>query len=439
MAGELPSSVCQAHRQHELLCRLFGAAPIVRHRLSEPVSDFSFWRRRLAERRGEVVFGLTASDGSSMVLTHDRGHPAPDVFRVPSGGIDAGETAADSLSREVGEELGASFEVWRYAGLIQYLFTVDASTFAFESYCFLLRAPDASTSGSPPPKSLVSPPMGGEIDRWMLAGPEQLAVMSQRLAGLGGDWADWGAYRAASARLVARCWQTARGQCSEGSAWPRDLSLPVSPAMAVFPGDPRPQHRSLVERTEGHDQGWQVSTWQLPAHAGTHVDAPLHWLAHGIAVDKVPLSRLCGPALVVDCRAATASRRPVSLSDLRAGGLVESAHAAGRIVLVRLGLGDELAKGSAPPEHLGLGAETAEALVASGALAVGIESLSVDPPGADADAHRILLAAGLPVIEGLNLDGLGRGVYWLDAAPLRLVGSEAAPCRALLWPLGERR
>jgi len=419
--------------EHELLCRVYGDAPLVRHRLDPSVSDFAFWAGRMDDRRGEVVFGLPMHDpkrGRVLVLTRQASYP-PQVWRVPSGGIEHGEAASDAVLRESREELGLGVMITDYAGCILFEFAVGGAPIIFPSFCFLVQPIPAAETTLP-----CAGVTDGEINAWQAAATEDLPVVLERLSQLAQPWKDWGHYRAASTALAASCcWPAAAGPVESGpESWPLDVTLPLSPTTAVYPGDVALEVSRTLERAPGAQTGWQVSALHLGAHCGTHVDAPAHWLRGGGGVADIPWSRLCGPALVIDGRHATAARRPVTASDIRPWLAAYGVEApAPPVIVIRQGLGEEHAVGRIPPEHCGLAPDAAELLAALGVAALGLEGLSVDPPDSE-QAHRILLAAGIPLIEGLLLSGVAPGRYWLIAAPLRLIGAEAAPCRVLLWP-----
>jgi len=63
---------------------------------------------------------------------------------------------------------------------------------------------------------------------------------------------------------------------------------------------------------------------------------------------------------------------------------------------------------------------------------VGIDYLSVQRFSDEPDTHRILMEAGVAILEGLDLGEASPGRYHLIALPLRLAGAEAAPVRAVL-------
>jgi arylformamidase len=167
------------------------------------------------------------------------------------------------------------------------------------------------------------------------------------------------------------------------------------------------------------------SDWLLYAHAGTHIDAPLHLLPGGADVEGVPLDACVGPCLV----AGVDEDRLIEPVDVPAAGLT-----AGARVLFRTPNSDLRLDGR--PFDIGFAAlspATAEALAGAGVALVGIDYLSVERPGGDGSVHRALLGASVVLLEGLDLRGVEPGEYWLSALPLRLPGGEASPVRAVLW------
>lgn len=185
-----------------------------------------------------------------------------------------------------------------------------------------------------------------------------------------------------------------------------DITMPLGPDTPAYPGDPP------VERTPlpaaGEDR-FALSRLTLGTHTGTHVDPPAHLLPGGTTVDRLPLDVLIGPARLVDA----AYGRPLTAADL-AGVPRRTAR-----LLLRTG--------GAP-----LTDEAARALVAQGVRLVGVDSLSVAAVDAPVPVHRILLAAGVVIVEGLALAGVAPGRYTLICLPLRLVDGDGAPARAVL-------
>jgi arylformamidase len=162
-----------------------------------------------------------------------------------------------------------------------------------------------------------------------------------------------------------------------------DISLPIRTGMPVYPGDPEV---SVVQVNELP----ALSRLELGSHSGTHVDAQSHFIAGGQGVDKLPLDVLIGPCLVVDVEGS-----------------------AERLLIKDAPVFDEA---------------SASALVADGVRLVGVDNPSVGDEG----AHRVLLAAGVVVVENLDLAAVEPGEYDLYCLPLRIAGCDGAPARAIL-------
>lgn len=170
-----------------------------------------------------------------------------------------------------------------------------------------------------------------------------------------------------------------------------DVSRPLFTGMEVYPGD---RETVFEQRTE---YGLLVTSLAMSAHTGTHMDAPLHFFAGALPIDRIPLDLCVGPARVV--------------------ARVEDA--AGERVLL---------KGAD-----GLSGAQAEELAARGVRLLGVEAPSIDRMGGtDFPAHRILLGQGVWIVEGLDLARVEPGEYDLICLPLRIAGSDGAPARALL-------
>ncbi len=205
-----------------------------------------------------------------------------------------------------------------------------------------------------------------------------------------------------------------------------DISTPLEDGMAVWPGDPPVRVTRFLDL--GRGDPCTVSHLSLGAHAGTHVDAPLHVLPGGAPVDAMPLDATVGPARVI------AIRDPRSVEPAE---LAEHALARGERVLLRTRRPDRRPV-DAPldPVSVPVSPAAARFLVERGVRTVGVDSLSVGGVGPEGDeTHRTLLGAGVWVVEGLDLSAVAPGDYELICLPLRLAGAEGAPARALLRPL----
>ncbi|MGE0815493.1 MAG: GNAT family N-acetyltransferase [Vicinamibacterales bacterium] len=189
--------------------------------------------------------------------------------------------------------------------------------------------------------------------------------------------------------------------------------------------------------------------FSTPAHAGTHMDAPYHFNATGDTADKVPLSRLVAPVVVIDARAEAANGGDccLTLEAIAAHEAARGTIAEGSLVLMMTGWStrwpDALAYlGGTDPTNLhfpSLGVDAARMLIESrGAAALGVDAASTDCGEATAlPVHRLLGAANVPGLE--NLDGLDRlppTGAWLIALPVKIGGGSGGPTRvvALLPP-----
>lgn len=142
---------------------------------------------------------------------------------------------------------------------------------------------------------------------------------------------------------------------------------------------------------------YNLSMLAMSAHTGTHVDAPLHYFENSEPVDQIPLDDLIGRAIVLDGTELTGAE-----------GAERLLFKCGELTL-----------------------EAAEEIVKHNPRMVGIASMTVG----SAEVHRLLLAAGIWIVEGLDLTGITSGSYDFLCLPLKLTGAEGAPARALLREL----
>ncbi len=204
-----------------------------------------------------------------------------------------------------------------------------------------------------------------------------------------------------------------------------DISVPLKTGMVVYPGDAP----VLIERVSDVGKGDPVtlSRVSMGLHAGTHVDAPLHFFEKGMAVDRLPFGTLIGTAQVIDIR----DEESITRADVE-GRLLEGCG----MVLFKTRNSALWRQAGFSAGYVSLSADAAEYLVKKGARAVGIDYLSVDGFGqGKPGAHTVLLGAGVAVIEGLDLSAVGAGIYECICLPLRVEGGEAAPARVVVRPL----
>jgi arylformamidase len=202
-----------------------------------------------------------------------------------------------------------------------------------------------------------------------------------------------------------------------------DISLPLRSKMPTWPGSVG----LTLTQTQSIASGGQanVSRLDTDVHMGTHVDAPRHFLADGATVEAMALDHLIGPAWVSHLPGIQA----VTASDLEAADIPAGTR---RLLLrtensVRWATDTEFRS-----DFVALTGDAARWVVDRGIRLVGIDYLSVQRFDDGPETHRILLEACVIVLEGLNLAGVTPGAWELICLPLRLVGADGAPSRAVL-------
>lgn len=202
-----------------------------------------------------------------------------------------------------------------------------------------------------------------------------------------------------------------------------DISVPLRNGMVHWPSDPPFHIKRVMDQNNG--DVCTVSRIDLSVHTGTHMDAPLHFIKDAPAMDELPLEATVGPARVIAIR---------DHKCIRAEELEEHEIEANERVLFKTANSDRLwSRDEFDEDFIYISADAAEYLASRGIRAVGVDYLSVGGFQEDAvETHHALLGAGIWVIEGLDLSGVEAGSYELVCLPLKLVGAEGAPARAIL-------
>ena len=245
---------------------------------------------------------------------------------------------------------------------------------------------------------------------------------------------------------LAGCTEAPAPQSSEpfaGMQW-IDLTHAYDAQTIFWPTGKPFEH---IETSWGEAEGgyfYSAYDFAVSEHAGTHLDAPIHFSAAGATIDNVPLDNLIGPAAVIDVVAQAAADRDylVSVQDLSKYEAEYGPIAADDIVLIRTGwssrwpntldyMGDDR-PGRADELHFpGIAPELAEVLAQRGVKAVGIDTASIDyGPSKDFQTHQILMGAGVTGLENLmGLDALPARGSWVLALPMKIGAGSGAPAR----------
>ena len=192
-----------------------------------------------------------------------------------------------------------------------------------------------------------------------------------------------------------------------------DISVGISPDMLVYPGDPKPQIKTI---SSIETDGANVSGISFGSHTGTHIDAPSHIFEDGVTVDKIQFDGLVGKALVLDL---------LIKSNVITGNDIESSYrhfadiSGISILLLKTG------------NFAHLDRSAADWIISNGYITVGIDGMSVDD-SSGMSVHKRLLGNGINIVEYLNLSAVGEGIYDFICLPLKIIGCDGAPARAVL-------
>jgi arylformamidase len=204
-----------------------------------------------------------------------------------------------------------------------------------------------------------------------------------------------------------------------------DISLPISPVLPVWPGDPPVELEKVSSMDAGaHDN---ISRLACSVHTGTHVDAPHHFLNDHRTIDALLLDVLIGPAQVIQI--------PEEVTLITAGNLEKAGVSSGTIRLLLKTRNSRLwvqGENKFFKDFVGVSLDGAEWLVHAGVKLVGIDYLSIAPYKQSIPTHQALLRPGMIILEGVDLSAVPPGMYHLFCLPLNLVGSDGAPARAIL-------
>ena len=207
-----------------------------------------------------------------------------------------------------------------------------------------------------------------------------------------------------------------------------DISPAISASLSVWPGDTPASRETLLDPEKG--DSLTLSTLHSTVHVGAHADAPSHYGRGAPAIHERPLDLYVGTCQVFHLEA-------------RRGSRISSLEMPARVLAPRV----LLATGTFPdPDNFNedfaaFSPELVDALHQQGVRLIGIDTPSVDPfASKDLPVHRRCLAHDMGILEGLVLGGVPDGLYELMALPLKLVGFDASPVRAVLRtidPAGE--
>jgi arylformamidase len=202
-----------------------------------------------------------------------------------------------------------------------------------------------------------------------------------------------------------------------------DISAPVRTGGLVYPGNP--EISIELQQAIAKGAGANVSHISFGSHTGTHVDAAKHFFDDGQTVDRIPLERLVGPAVLI--------AMPDDLMSVGAADLEQHELKGQKRVLIRTRNSGFLHEPEFVRDYTFLAPDGAEYLVSIGVELVGVDYLSIEQfHSGHHRTHRTLLEKDVVIVEGLSLSEPQPGEYDFTCLPLRLEGLDGAPARAIL-------
>ncbi|MBI4369378.1 MAG: cyclase family protein [Elusimicrobia bacterium] len=202
-----------------------------------------------------------------------------------------------------------------------------------------------------------------------------------------------------------------------------DMTAPLTSSTPYYPGDPQFSFK-WIKRIGVNGRRSNLSVLSLGSHAGTHIDAPLHFLKRGLTLDKISLGALMGPCQVI----VVSHDHDVTEQDLKIW--TGTPRVIFKTVNTRRRL---MSRRRFSKNYAALTLSAAQALTRRGVRLVGMDYLSVEKFGvAKPVVHWELLRAQAVIVEGLDLSRVKAGLYDLACLPLKVNGAEGAPCRAIL-------
>lgn len=199
-----------------------------------------------------------------------------------------------------------------------------------------------------------------------------------------------------------------------------DISPTLSNFTRVWPGEPNLQREVLADIDKGDTV--TVSILHSTVHIGAHADAPSHIIANEDTIGEVDLDYYIGQCQVIQINCQP--NDVITLKQITQPILAE------RILLKTLSFYD---RDYWAEDFAALSPELVDYLQEKGVKLIGVDTPSVDPfHSKTLDAHRRFVANKMAILEGLYLSDIKEGLYELIALPLKLIGFDASPVRAIL-------
>ncbi len=210
---------------------------------------------------------------------------------------------------------------------------------------------------------------------------------------------------------------------SEKNTW-IDISPTIHSKLAVWPGDIAFKRNPSMETSKGAHM--TLSSLETTVHLGTHTDSPVHFEKDGVGIESVELSKYIGTVQIIEV--------PKKLNGvILVSDLDRPAIRADRVLFKT---------GSSPvptqfnEDFMSLSKELVEFLGKKNVKLVGIDTPSIDPfSSKELPAHHETTVWNMGILEGVVLEKVKPGIYFMSALPLKIEGADASPVRVALKPI----
>ena len=201
-----------------------------------------------------------------------------------------------------------------------------------------------------------------------------------------------------------------------------DLTLHIQSGSQVYEGDPEPIFSRV--RTIAHD-GYRLTHISMGGHTGTHIDAPAHYIENGTMTDEIKIEVLIGKCCLLDVSGIPGSRIKLSMLKKHTTLIRKSER-----VVFRSNWSKRWGTSEYYNNSPSLTIESARWL-ADYRQRIKLVGFDMPTPATEneSEVHRILLQAGIPIVEGLDLNGVTNSEFNIIVAPLAIKGCDGVPCR----------
>jgi arylformamidase len=203
-----------------------------------------------------------------------------------------------------------------------------------------------------------------------------------------------------------------------------DISVELNANTPFYPGDPK--FNRLVTSKQKSIGECNISEIKMGSHTATHLDAPFHYISDGKTIDEINLTNFIKRAHVVEIE----NKKEIPANEIKLNNYNE-----GDAILFKTenSRNDLFSKNEFFKNFVYLSEEATKYCVKINAGLIGVDYLSVDPPGSEkSPGHINLLSNNIVILEGVNLSDVPEGIYTLLCLPLKIKGGDGSPTRAVL-------